>query len=361
MMFSLLIFRKRTTISFLMMLLACFFIGCSNPLNKTINEELSIEDLKSIHKKDTLFVSFYELIRKNISNIMNSETQKVKYCDLTYKQLYKYVNTILDTSFIDLEAIIIQWDEKFPFAYNKMDSIIAHYNKFILDNSLSKYVKMEFVGYKKRQGRYGFLCDIGMNITPLNGEISEIYADIRFIPKKGVKNMDIHVCFEGSFSKSRTVYENVISDEFEEMCIFKDPNSIKEEYDIEYYISMAKYKGKYIFTPISTDKIPKPYIEYLQSIFNGKIPMDYEILSMKHNNIRSDDDSELISKMLYSDFVDIIDYSCEMYLQKSKEQNKKCFEFLCDIPGRNFYKWIDNHCIINDESTKEYIIKNSFF
>lgn len=339
--------------------LCCLVISCSSPLNKTIGEELSIEELKSIHEKDTFFISFYELIRENIPYVMDTKTKEIEFSDITYKKLYMYVNTIIDTNFIgDINEISDEWNMKFPNVYSKIDSIKLYWNKFILDNSLSKYVGMEFIRCKKRPTKHGCFYEIGMNITPLQGEISEIHSDIRFISKTGEKNIDIHTCFEGPFNKSKIVYNAIFETEFENMCIENDINCIKQKYEIEYYISMAKYNGNYIFTPITIDKIPESYFKYLKDIHYGKIPMDYEISSLKHKEYSDD---KLIQEMLYPDFISFNDYTQDIYLQKAKNINGKYYDFLCNIPDRNFFKWVNSFYKRNNPSIKEYIVTNLFF
>ena len=75
------------------------FAGCNNPLNKPIVEPLTVEELRSVSKKDTSFIEFYEQIQNFRQSFFDEDINQVKYGDISYKQLQKYIAYRTESTF----------------------------------------------------------------------------------------------------------------------------------------------------------------------------------------------------------------------------------------------------------------------
>ena len=122
--------RKLLIIIGLMMVMA----GCNNPLKKSISEELTMKEVKSISKKDPLFLAFYDRYFENrcYEGFLKDKTAQVLYSDITYKRFYDYIKTINDDGFINViyDEAEKEWDEKFGYTEQKFDSIINYWRNY---------------------------------------------------------------------------------------------------------------------------------------------------------------------------------------------------------------------------------------
>ena len=66
-------------------LIAIAIVSCSNTLKKTVFEPLTLEELKSEIKKDSLFELTYKEIQYVRDSVLKTEIDKVKWADLTYE------------------------------------------------------------------------------------------------------------------------------------------------------------------------------------------------------------------------------------------------------------------------------------
>ncbi|MDO5315832.1 MAG: membrane lipoprotein lipid attachment site-containing protein [bacterium] len=122
--------------------------GCSNPINKSITEYLSVKEIKSISKKDPLFLAFYDRYFENncYEHFLADKTVRVMYSDITYKRYYEYIKQINDDDFIDAiyEEAEKEWNEKFDNVDQRFDSIINFWQNYLQENAPNTYLHVEF-------------------------------------------------------------------------------------------------------------------------------------------------------------------------------------------------------------------------
>lgn len=110
-------------------------IGCSTPLNKSICEELTIDEIREVSKKDTSFFTTYKGISE-IREILNvSPILIAEYGTITYKDVCDYV-------YFDVT-------ENYRKEYPQIDSLKQKATEFIEKYNPDSLINIEYVG--KRQ------------------------------------------------------------------------------------------------------------------------------------------------------------------------------------------------------------------
>lgn len=160
--------------------------SCSNIPDKSIFEPLTTEELSNIIKNDTLFIPFYENQQK-ITEKLN-EIDKAKFSDLTYRGLYEMYSYINDNTIIDpLEkAWELEWKAEFDSYDKKVDSIVLYWGNYKRENSLNKFVLVEFAEVDKEYYTYSYdvkTVNLGFRLTPLQGTVEQIKFNYRYSAK----------------------------------------------------------------------------------------------------------------------------------------------------------------------------------
>jgi len=158
-------------------LLALTFASCNSPLKKSVFDPLSLEELKTTIKKDSLFEQTYKNIQFVRDSVLKSEIDKVKWSDLTYKRIQEFVHFSHDTTNFNYEQISNQWQDKYGIYLTKVDSISDYWKKYKEENSLDQYVKIDLVEIDKEYYSYaGGIknVNLGIKLTPLKGKIDQM-------------------------------------------------------------------------------------------------------------------------------------------------------------------------------------------
>jgi len=161
-------------------------ISCNNISNKSVSEKLSTEELSKAIKSDTAFSSFYENLRKEVDDL--DDIKKAKYNDVTYRRLFKYYKFLTDTTYWKplSENWDKEWENKYGVYLKKADSTLNYWKKYLEDNSLNKYVKIELAQIDKEYYEYiGGIKEVnlGFRLTPLQGPIEQIRFNYGYKPK----------------------------------------------------------------------------------------------------------------------------------------------------------------------------------
>lgn len=159
--------------------LAIFIYSCSNPTNKNIFEELTVDELKTAIDKDSLFESTYKLIEYRKDSVLTSELDKVKWSDLTYSRIHDLVEFASDTTLTKplREKFDSEWKSKYGIVAKEIDSVSEYWKKYAKENSLDQYVKVELVTLDKEYYSYSSgirSVNLGFKLTPLKGKIDQM-------------------------------------------------------------------------------------------------------------------------------------------------------------------------------------------
>ena len=164
--------------------------SCSNPMDKTVTEPLSINKLTSILKEHPQFEYIYKRIEKIRNERLTSDLEKAKWSGMTYKRVFDiyefYKDSLAQTKFLDHQKILDDWKVSNGVYYIKVDSISNYWKNFKKKNSLDNYVKTEVVNVKKVRLKDSYIKRkfnrVVVNITPLKRNISNVEIVCYLVP-----------------------------------------------------------------------------------------------------------------------------------------------------------------------------------
>lgn len=169
-------------------LLLILVYNCSNHLDKSINEQLTIDELKKSMEKDSTFEEIYKTIQLIKELALRTDIEKAKFADLTYNRVIKFIKFSQDTLYFKpiRERLKEEWQEKYGVLINKVDSISNYWKKYREENSLEQYVKIELVKIDKEY--YSYINEVkniylGFRLTPLKGQIDQLKFRYKFVYK----------------------------------------------------------------------------------------------------------------------------------------------------------------------------------
>jgi len=306
---------------FFLVIFAAFFSSCSNPLNKPIVEPLTVEELRSISKKDTSFIEFYEDIQSYRQSFFSLDINQVKYGDITYKQLREFVAFKTDTAFIQpiIKKSLLEWSKEFGSYEQELDSLNKYWLKYLDENSLKSYVTVEFDHLYKE--RYSYNNDIksvnlAIKLTPLKGTVQQVIFSYKI--KSKLQSDD-----------SENIYSSILDDN-RGSCILPSPfsTSVVRYWELSYTL---EDKLKYI----STDEFIRDY------------DITFEITKIRVNNQNISEDDLLIPSVIEDylrdpslfeddvirfyfnpDYVSEWEYIFKAIDNELRNKDEKCYDFL---------------------------------
>jgi hypothetical protein len=184
----------------LILLLTVGLFSCNSHLDKTISEPLTVKELKQFIDNDSLFKRTYKDIVYVRDTVLKSDMEKVKFADLTYDQIFEYMKFSADTAYfkpINEIEVKKEWNEKYGFYKEKVDSISNYWKKYKEEHSLESYAKVELAKIDKEY--YSYSGDVknvklGFRLTPLKGKIDQIQFGYRIEAKiNEKKNEDTYL------------------------------------------------------------------------------------------------------------------------------------------------------------------------
>jgi hypothetical protein len=298
--------------------------SCSGPLNKSIVEPLTVDELRSASKKDTAFIEFYEEVQGLRKSFFSNEMNQVKYGDITYKQLRKFIDYQKDTTFTKpiIEKTKAEWTEKFGNYQSKLDSISNYWTKYLAENSLNSYVNVEFDHLYKEY--YSYSRDVrnvylALKLTPLQGTIQQI--SFTYKVKSKLKSDERESIYSSIFDDNRgscittspfskSVVRNwEVGYTLEKTLKYLSSDEFKRDYDITFEVTKIRVNN----TNISEDDllIPEVIKDYL------KYPSLYE--------------DDVVRQFINKDFVSEWEFYRNAINDVLKKKDEKVFNFLQDV------------------------------
>lgn len=192
--------------------------------------------------------------------------------------------------------------------------------KYLEDNSLDKYVKIELVRIDKEFYEYiGGIKEVnlGFRLTPLQGPIEQIRFNYGYKPKinGNSKYYERHNCISTSPFSAPTVRIWEVGYSDRDNFSGKTIETFLRDYNLYIEITSIRKDG----INISTDdfSVPKEVSECFE---NEK---DYPFLFELSKD-------ELIKKLLYKDYFGKWDYRIKKADEIKEKKDKLCFDFLND-------------------------------
>jgi hypothetical protein len=304
--------------------------SCSGPLKKPIVEPLTVDELRSATKKDTAFIEFYEKVQDLRKSFFSNEMNQVKYGDITYKQLRKFLNYQKDTTFTKpiIEKAKVEWEERFGNYQQKLDSISDYWTKYMAENSLNSYVNIEFDHLYREY--YSYSRDVrnvylALKLTPLQGTIQQI--SFTYKVKSKLKSDERESIYSSIFDDNRgscittspfskAVVRNwEVGYALEKTLKYMSSDEFKRDYDITFEVTKIRVND----TNISEDDllIPEVIKDYL------KYPSLYE--------------DDVVKQFINKEFISEWEFYRNAINDILKKKDEKCFNFLQDV-----YKYEDD-------------------
>ena len=302
-------------------IITLLFASCNRPLDKPIVEPLTVEELRTVSKKDTSFIEFYKEVQNIRKSFFVEDINQVKFGDISYKQLQKYIAYRSDSTFTKpiIEKSRVVWNEKYGSYEHKLDSLKKYWRKYIDENSLISYVNIEFDHINKEYYSYsGGVKDVNLalKLTPLKGTIQQMSFIYKI--KSKLRSDESESIFSSTFNDNRgsciltspfsspTVRYWGVNYTLEKKLKHITTADFKRDYDITFEVSKIRVNNKNISEDdLLVPKVMKDYLKY---------PILYE--------------DDAIKYFLNPDYVSYQDYIRKTIDNELRVKDEKCYSFL---------------------------------
>lgn len=307
-------------LSLLIFGLAIILVSCNKISDKPVSEKLSTDELSKAIKSDTSFTSFYENIRIVVDEI--DDIKKAKFNDVTYRRLYKYYKILQDTTYWSplYKQWEKDWENDFGIYMTKADSSLNYWKKYLAENSLDTYVKVELAQIDKEYYDYiGELKEVnlGFRLTPLQGTIEQIRFNYGYKAKiNGDKYFEKHNCISTSpFSSSIIRYWEVGYSDKDNFA-GKSVETFLRDFNLQIEITSIRKDG----VNISKDdfNIPEEISDYFTYGENNDLMQDYY-------------KEKVIKGIINKDYLEKWEYTNKKADGIKEKEDKLCFDFLNEI------------------------------
>lgn len=297
---------------------AIILASCNNISNKSVSEKLSTDELSKAIKSDTMFTSFYEYIHKSVEEM--DDIKKAQFNDVTYRRLFKYYKFIQDTTY--WKPLSAKWEKEWEkdnqIYLNKADSSIEYWKKYLIENSLDKYVKIELVSINKEY--YDYIdelkeVNLGFRMTPLKGAVQQIRFDYGYKAKiHGDGNFyEKHRCIDTDPLNSSRIgfWEVDYSDK--DKFVGKNIQTFLRDYNV--YIEVVEIRKNNVNISSSDFAVPEEISKCLE------VEKEYPTLFSIYKN-------DLIKKLIKKDYLDKWEHIDLKAKELQEKEDKICHDFL---------------------------------
>lgn len=162
---------KLRTLIFVLGLLAA---GCAGPGGRPITEELTLEEINGLLKKDPEYqttVMLAETFREKAPT-----PDKAKATELTYDRLHKFLASYYNADVryrLQTEGYEKWAAAGYAQTYDRADSLIAYWQDYLDENKPDSYVKVSLAAILPANSRYGS-AEVLLDITPLKGSVDKV-------------------------------------------------------------------------------------------------------------------------------------------------------------------------------------------
>lgn len=305
-------------LSLLILGIAIILGSCNRIPDKPVSEKLSTNELSKAIKSDTSFTSFYENIRKEVDKL--DDIKKAKFNDVTYRRLFKYAKFIQDTTYWNplSKKWTKEWEKDFSSYSTKADSAINYWKKYLAENSLNKYLKIELADIRKEYYDYiGELKEVnlGFRMTPLQGAIQQIRFDYGYKAKihGDSKYYEKHGCIDTDpLYSSRIGYWEV---NYSDKNKFAGKNVETFLRDYYMYIEVTQIRKDGVNISKDDFAVPDAVSKCLE--YEKDYPTLFEIYK-----------DDVIKTLIKKDYIGKWEYNSKRADEIQEMEDKLCFDFL---------------------------------
>jgi hypothetical protein len=299
-------------------------VGCNNPMKKSITEELTIEEIKTISKKDPGFLAFYDRYFENkcYEGFLKDKTIQVLYSDLTYKRFYEYVLQINDDGFVNsvYDEAEKSWHAQYGYTEHKFDSIISYWQQYVADNSPETYLDIEFDHAAPYKDYYDKGVRLYFKLIPQREKLLSVWFDYT-IKLKDEKHKNV-ICIINQtahhiYSFSEPIVINDYVRVYSKNSFYDDvaENKLSSE-DLR-----EKYEFEYKINNIETDK--DGYINEYSSY--KEVPFEVGLF-LKDSSLKNKE--LVIKRYIDGGYVTLDEYKNSLQNQRMEEKDSMCYNFL---------------------------------
>lgn len=306
-------------LSILIFGLAIILSSCNKISDKPVSEKLSTEELSKAIKSDTSFTSFYEGVRKEVDEF--DDIKKAKFNDVTYRRLFKYTKFFEDTVYWNplSEKWEKEWEKDFGVYSKKADSTLNYWEKYMAENSLDKYVKIELAKIDKEY--YDYIGEIkevnlGFLLTPLQGTIEQMRFNYSYKAKiNGDMYFEKHKCILTTPFSSPTIKYWEVDYSDKDNFAGKSVETFLRDYNFNIEITNIRKNGVNI--SIVDYNVPDEVSDYFKY-------GDEEIMKGYYKE-------EVIRKLIFNAYLDKWEYKRKKVSEILEKEDKVCFDFMQEI------------------------------
>lgn len=298
--------------------LIVFFVlaipSCSGPIDKSVTEPLTREEILSIAEKHPVFESLYnhEVIQK--SGQMQNDFQKERWKNLTYARLLKFQEYLFD---IDYQAslrskITAEWEKKYKQYIPKADSAAAYWTKYLEENALETYASIELLSIDKIYTTpvwggepYFSRLEFVLKVVPLRGRIEELDANYDLFEKDEKPHFSSLFSQYNSVGISEPFSSSVIvkkiptlKNSIEQFVIDSDLEKIRQRYNFAFCVNSLVLEGKKLYSGMIWQDIPRSIAEYMRALRNDQ-SKEYQIESARTSLIQNCIEKEYVDEATY--------------------------------------------------------------
>lgn len=308
--------------TFLMLFVAFFVIGCSNELDRPVTERLTPEELRENYQEDSTFLNFYKEVREMGDWISEDELLCAQYGEITYRDILDYAKKTDIAMAEEYEKIHKEYGLLYSGYDAKVDSIMAYWNSYIVENALESFVDIEFAEISKTYYSYSNNIDdvyVGFNITPLKGTVEQVRFKYEIKPK--ISNdgefsfLNYSSCYLSSpIEKKATKYWKADYNDKKRLENL-GTGEVKRDYDFLIEITAVRVNGQNYGDP--HDELPRSVYMAIKYCSEG-------------DNYFKDD---IIKELLDPEYISFPDYYEDVLERKMKEIDPLLFSL-----GKEFDK-----------------------
>ena len=275
-----------------MLILLTGLSSCNKPINKFVTEPIPIDELKIIIEKDTLFEFTYKAAQKIRESKLTDDVEKAKWSDMTYKRVHDIALFYRDSNAQKKYTPQIKkdWEWKYGKHLIKADSISEYWKKYLRDNSIDNYAKIELFDIQESK--------VGLKVTPLKGTIDMIsiyYSFIKKEEKEEILSFEKHpsIYKRKSFlyalpktDKPKIIWEK--DDEFKDILNNKLLEEVLDKYVFKFKISFIDVTG----------------VRYENVLLKRDVPSDVKgMIANESDNMFEFYRAKVIQEYVSSDFI----------------------------------------------------------
>ena len=152
---------------------ALLLTACGGPENRSVSEELPLEEVNALLKKNPDYqeaVTLAERFRATASTV-----EKARANDLTYEALQTFLDSLSDSGVRDRlrEQADAEWEKRYGETAQRIPGLIAHWRHFLDSLRPESYVSVRLLSIDPRESTYG-TARVVLEIAPTKGPIDRI-------------------------------------------------------------------------------------------------------------------------------------------------------------------------------------------